>query len=264
MITNIYAACRLSIIPMRAEAAHRSEMVSQLLFLEHFEILEAAAGWVRIRTTSDQYEGWIQEGQFSRVTQEAYSAWLQLPKALVGLDTTLSKATLGTTQIDLQHGTFIPLSLGSWKLGDAEYHFHASLHVPVKEDFAQDIVAVAKSYHLSPYLWGGRSRTGIDCSGFSQVVYRHFGYYLPRDAYQQAAAGDTVDFISMIQAGDLAFFDNENGKITHVGIMLDQEHIIHASASVRIDRMDATGIYNEELQKYSHKLRIIKRYTNVS
>ncbi len=119
---------------------------------------------------------------------------------------------------------------------------------------------LALSYKNTPYLWGGRSQWGIDCSGFSQLIYSCFGISLPRDAYQQAEMGEIVDFISEIQVGDLAFFDNADGRITHVGIMLDRDTIIHASAKVRIDRMDTEGIFNAELNRYSHKLRIIKRY----
>lgn len=109
-------------------------------------------------------------------------------------------------------------------------------------------------------MWGGRSRYGIDCSGFSQLVYKHFGISLLRDAYQQAESGQTVDFLSEILPGDLAFFDNEAGRITHVGVMIDYETIIHAAGRVRVDKMDNQGIFNADLNRYTHNLRIVKRY----
>lgn len=109
-------------------------------------------------------------------------------------------------------------------------------------------------------MWGGRSNAGIDCSGFSQVVYKHFGISLLRDAYQQAESGKAIDFLTEIRAGDLAFFDNEAGRITHVGIMIDHETIIHAAGRVRVDKMDNEGIFNLDINKYTHRLRIVKRY----
>ena len=119
---------------------------------------------------------------------------------------------------------------------------------------------VARSFLHAPYQWGGRTHAGIDCSGFSQAVMRQFGVSLPRDAWQQATEGTTVDFLPAAQTGDLAFFDNDQGRITHVGIMLGNGQIIHASGCVKIDQIDNQGIFSSQLQKHSHKLRIIKRY----
>mgnify|MGYP003978580471 FL=1 len=116
----------------------------------------------------------------------------------------------------------------------------------------------AMMYLNSPYLWGGRTPFGIDCSGFTQMVYRLQGIDLPRDAYQQAEVGTTLSFVEESEAGDLAFFDNAEGKVIHVGIILDNNHIIHASGKVRIDRIDQQGIFNKEEGKHTHKLRLIK------
>jgi gamma-D-glutamyl-L-lysine dipeptidyl-peptidase len=112
----------------------------------------------------------------------------------------------------------------------------------------------------TPYLWGGKTACGIDCSGFSQQVFKQFGIKLPRDSYQQAEAGEVVGFLMEAQCGDLAFFDNEEGRITHVGIMLGNDEIIHSSGKVRIDKIDSQGIINSETGARTHKLRIIKRY----
>ena len=122
-----------------------------------------------------------------------------------------------------------------------------------------NLVNTALHYLNSPYMWGGKSPFGIDCSGFVQCVYQLHGVQLPRDAYLQAEHGETLGFIDESEAGDLAFFDDEEGKITHVGIIMSDYHIIHAFGQVRIDRLDQTGIFNNALNKHTHKLRVIKK-----
>ena len=114
-------------------------------------------------------------------------------------------------------------------------------------------------YLNAPYLWGGKTPFGIDCSGFTQMVYKLNGFALPRDAYQQAEIGETLSFVEEAEPGDLAFFDDDEGNIIHVGMVLEQGTIIHASGKVRIDALDHQGIYNKELKNYSHKLRLIKK-----
>ena len=121
------------------------------------------------------------------------------------------------------------------------------------------LVSTALHYLNSPYLWGGKSPFGIDCSGFVQCVYQLHGIQLPRDAYLQAAHGETLGFIDESEPGDLAFFDNNEGKITHVGIIMPDYHIIHAFGQVRIDRLDQTGIFNSLQNTHTHKLRVIKK-----
>jgi gamma-D-glutamyl-L-lysine dipeptidyl-peptidase len=116
------------------------------------------------------------------------------------------------------------------------------------------------SWLNAPYQWGGRSVFGVDCSGFTQIIFRQLGIKLMRDAYQQAESGEMVNFISEGRCGDLAFFDNDDKKIVHTGILLGNDEIIHASGRVRIDKIDHYGIFNTEKNSYSHHLRMIKRY----
>lgn len=255
-----YGICTLALVPLRAEQTHRSEMVSQVLFGELFEILDIQPDWTAIRLLETSYLGWIQNGQFKALETQAMEHYLKGEPSLVGREGGL--LFNDTDQLQLCHGTKLYLDEANrFRLAQLDMVYHGSFNLFYKDDFEAEVAELALSYKNSPYLWGGRSQWGIDCSGFSQLIYSSFGIDLPRDAYQQAEIGETVDFISEIKVGDLAYFDNAEGRITHVGIMLDRDTIIHASAKVRIDRMDNEGIFNQELNRYSHKLRIIKRYT---
>ncbi|MCY7361282.1 MAG: C40 family peptidase, partial [Ignavibacteria bacterium] len=143
-----------------------------------------------------------------------------------------------------------------------KYKIKAKTKVITQTELKPDedqITEIALKYLNAPYLWGGRSPYGIDCSGFTQMVYKFFGIRLKRDAYQQAEQGRTIDYIDHTQTGDLAFFHNEDGKIKHVGIILQHKKIIHASGCVRIDSIDHHGIYNHDKKTYSHNLRFFKR-----
>ncbi|WP_333862684.1 C40 family peptidase [Sphingobacterium sp.] len=254
-----YGICTLAIVPLRLEQAHRSEMVSQVLFGELFEVLDEQADWTSIRLLDTDYLGWIQNGQFQKFDDLDMQQYLSGKPILVGRDGGLLLSD--TDRFQLCHGTKLYLTAeNTVDFPPLRLTYQGDFNPFSKNQFKTEVAQLALSYKNTPYLWGGRSQWGIDCSGFSQLIYSCFDLLLPRDAYQQAEMGQTVDFISEIKVGDLAFFDNAEGRITHVGIMLDRDTIIHASAKVRIDRMDTEGIFNAELNRYSHKLRIIKRY----
>lgn len=121
------------------------------------------------------------------------------------------------------------------------------------------IADTAMKFINSPYIWGGRLPSGLDCSGFTQLVYKIQGTPIPRDSWQQAEKGKIIDFIDQAEPGDLVFFDNDRGKIAHVGMILSRGLVIHASGRVRIDSIDHHGIFKPEINGYSHKLRTIKR-----
>jgi len=233
-------------------------MVSQVLFAEQFEVLQEEKEWVYIRMFDVDYEGWLQSGQFIPLPEDHFRAIPEDDYFVV--DVIGATAFLDDRKVDLIPGTKISKQLLQQQYLDFPYRIEGNLRSPDVADFETELPKLIDYYHNSPYLWGGRSHMGIDCSGLSQTIYTHFGIQLPRDAYQQAEQGKVVDFLSEIMPGDLAFFDNEEGRITHVGIMINAETIFHASANVRIDKLDSQGIFNKEQNRYTHKLRIVKRF----
>ncbi|WP_442844975.1 C40 family peptidase [Leeuwenhoekiella sp. H156] len=245
-----YGICPLSIVPMRLEPSDAGEMVNQVLYGEHFKVLEIRKKWSRIRLAHDKYEGWIDNKQYKEITEEDYFAADERTPVLA--TDLLQMATSSDN-----HVLSIPLGaqLANLDLTGDQYEGNTISEKRDKSAF----VNTALLYLKSPYLWGGRTPFGIDCSGFTQMVYRLNGHALFRDASQQAAQGEPLSFIEECEPGDLAFFDNEEGRIVHVGIMLQDNHIIHAHGEVRIDRIDHTGIYNAERRTHTHKLRVIKK-----
>lgn len=251
----VYGFCKLSIIPCRREASDKSEMLNQLLFGETYEVLEIQKKWIKIRSFFDQYESWICIKQYTPITKPLFDE----------LNANTPQFQYEMIQVVEHQSQIFPIVLGSHlyginndilKVGEEEFRYEGALCGAVKTK--STIVQDAFMYLQAPYLWGGKSPFGIDCSGLTQMVYKLNGIFLPRDAWQQAQCGEVYSFVEESEAGDLAFFDNEEGKIVHVGIVLDNGRIIHASGTVRIDKLDHYGIFNEELNKYTHKLRLIK------
>ncbi|MBC8052557.1 MAG: C40 family peptidase [Sphingobacteriaceae bacterium] len=253
-----YGVCNLSIIPLRAEASDKSEIFTQLLFGDCFEILELTDPWVRIKTCYDEYEGWIDCKQITPVKNCLLESATQT--SVLGLKPyhELTKMSTGE-KLRLVAGSSIPETIdGKFFLGNEEYQLQPD-SILSSTNFDSSVLDYAKFYLGAPYLWGGKSLFGIDCSGFTQIVFKMLGKKLKRDAWQQAEQGQIVNFLQEAKAGDLAFFDNAEGRVIHVGIMLDEQHIIHASGRVKIDPIDGQGIYSLDLKRHTHKLRIIKR-----
>lgn len=256
MSTAKYAFAFLSSTPMRAEATDRSEMVNVVLFGEAFEIIERKPKWVKIRLQHDSYEGWIDPQMSKEISQDVYDGLRTAPKYFQS--EVAGKITDAAGEVfSLSKGACLPgLQGNKLVIGEYQFSFEGLLHESKKDRVT--LKKTALDYLGTPYFWGGRTTFGIDCSGFTQMVYRMNGIYLPRDASQQAKKGITLSFLEECQPGDLAFFDNAEGNIVHVGIVLEDYKIIHASGRVRIDTLDHSGIYNDELGKHTHKLRVLK------
>jgi gamma-D-glutamyl-L-lysine dipeptidyl-peptidase len=251
----------LSIVPGRAEPADSSEQVTQLLFGECYEIKETRKRWMRIQTFFDNYECWIDLKQHTPL-EEKLAVKIQkqkfIPVSLEAVGLVEDVATKSMTPI--MAGSSLPyFENGRFQIGKREFLFDGQVQMKADKKNTDLVVQHAYMYINTPYLWGGRHPFGVDCSGLTQVCYKMIGMNIPRDAYQQAALGHSLSFIEEAEPGDLAFFDNAEGRIIHVGIMLENNHILHASGKVRIDRIDHQGIYNNEINDYSHRLRIIKR-----
>lgn len=251
-----YGICNLAVIPMRAEPNERSEQVSQLLFGEAYELLEWGEKWVKIKTGHDSYEGWISRLQVVMLAHIEYQNLLETPAPITYRPITHAWRVSDNSSLYLPATSCLVFLNGTTsRIKQEKYAITGNTAL----DY-EDITQAALSYLNTPYLWGGRTHFGIDCSGFTQAVYRMYGVQLLRDASQQATQGSNVDFAPEAKPGDLAFFDNAEGRITHVGILLSANSIIHASGRVKIDHFDTEGIYSDELKRYTHKLRIIKRY----
>jgi cell wall-associated NlpC family hydrolase len=255
-----YGICRVAVAHVRAEAGDRSEMSSQLLFGDHVEVLEKEERWWKIKNAYEGYEGWMDFRQLAMIPQDEYLKNNEC-KDLVPLQIDNTLVAEDGSKYYLSAGSSLPqLQDGFCKLADQKYQLLFSPTQAPEAPEREMIRQTALFFQNVPYLWGGRTIFGLDCSGFVQTVYKINGVKLRRDAWQQAEDGTLVGFLPEVQLGDLAFFDNEEGRITHVGLMLSPNEIIHSSGKVRIDPIDDQGIYNKELGKYSHKLRIIKRY----
>ncbi|MFA5620576.1 MAG: C40 family peptidase [Weeksellaceae bacterium] len=249
-----YVICRVSVAPLRVEETDRSEMVTQLLFGEKAEVLIRHKNWLKIKADFDGYEGWADVKQFIELTEQEYTS----NREEVYTSESFNLAVEDGHPLSLPLGCTLPdLKNGKFRLGDKTLEYYGEFR---KGDLTKsEIPVLAEMYLNTPYLWGGKSNFGIDCSGFVQQVYKFCGFKLPRDAREQALVGEPLSFVEEAEPGDLAFFDNEEGKIIHVGIILENNKIIHAHGNVRIDPLDATGIFNTDSQAYSHRLRVIKK-----
>jgi len=250
-----YGFCHLSVIPVRETPSDLSQMTTQLLFGDVFEVLDTKGNWLQIKNAFDNYIGWIDNKQQIAISIEEFN---KLKNTLYTNDKSGELILNGDFYPVLPASSFP--SMNSFEVGD--YRFENSLSLnSFSEKNSNKIASIAKTYLNAPYLWGGKTPFGIDCSGFTQSVYKIVGIKLKRDASQQATQGKTLSFLSEAKVGDLLFFDNEEEKITHVGILLNNNKIIHASGKVRIDTVDHQGIFNEETKNYSHKLRLIKTHS---
>ena len=254
----VYTVCCVPVSPLRAEPSHKSEMVSQQLFGEKSTIIETGVdNWVKIELKYDGYNGWCQLSHLAEIDKDQYDK----------IDKDLTSGWVN--EIDYNgHRMFVPMGclLSAFKNGKAFWrknsvHFKGEIWNPEEIEITNKVIKqVAYKFLNTPYLWGGKSVFGIDCSGFTQMTYKFLNVRLPRDAWQQAEKGIPIDFLQEAHCGDLAFFNNEAGNIIHTGILLNEHEVIHSSGKVRVDKIDTQGILNSDTKQRTHTLRIIKRY----
>lgn len=255
-----FAVCRVAIAPLRTAASDRAEIATQLLFGDKVEVLEQAEPWYRIRNAYDDYEGWMDFKQLAEISGEEYEQII-IDDNLVPPAVNNSIAAPDGTLYYLPASCSLPFYAdGYCSIGNQKFKVMFDPYQVSSATYA-DIPQLAYFFKNAPYLWGGKTLFGIDCSGFTQAVLKLVGIPIKRDAAQQAEQGETVNFLPEVKTGDLAFFDNAEGRIIHVGIMLSPNQIIHASGRVKIDAIDDQGIYSDELGRYSHHLRIVKRFS---
>ncbi len=254
-----YALCHLSVVPLRNSPSDKSEQVSQILFGEIVEILETKGrSWSKVRCTWDNNIGWVKSRQIKPITlpekelfEERYAYCLDLFHPLLSNDHSMP-ITLGARLPDFDGMKFVFDRKSYFYSGQAVFPENL---LPTTER----VLKIARRYLLAPYQWGGRSPLGIDAAGFTQMVFKIVGYNLHRSTDQQVHQGQLIDFIEQAAPGDLAFFENNHGNVSHTGILLPDYRIIHAFEQVRIDKIDHYGIFNEDDQRYTHRLRVIKR-----
>ncbi|NLN95355.1 MAG: C40 family peptidase [Bacteroidales bacterium] len=255
-----YGIGHLSVIPLRKHPFHTAEMTSQILFGETFVVYEKYYNWNRVRCSFDNYEGWVNQIEYQSISEETFVALSNRQAAIV--------SDMVEVMYDHTRNRMFPVLIGStlpgykdqaFEIEGIKYSFEGEVTMPSIGTNCRKLIENAWVFLQSPYLWGGRTPFGIDCSGFVQLVFKLCGISLQRDSSQQATQGEVVNLLSESHPGDLAFFDNEDGQITHVGLMLDNQTIIHASGKVRSDKIDHHGIFNEETKQYTHKLRLIRR-----
>ncbi len=252
MKVNDTVFCHLSIVPVRAEHADEAEIVTQLLFGELAAVLEVHNQWRKVKSAHDGYEGWIDYKQVQPISEKAFQSLLKNNVRQVQLVETLNSPW---GPINTVKGSLLSSTVNSFNIDN--FSFERLTAAATSKTL--DIGNLAMSYLNSPYLWGGRTPFGIDCSGFTQAVLRFFGVEILRDASQQANQGEAINYQDAT-IGDLVFFVNSEGTIHHVGILLENNKIIHASGRVRIDKLDQKGIYNDERNEYSHNFHSIRRF----
>lgn len=255
-----------SVVPVRSDASEGAEQLTQLLFAETCDILEERPRWKRIRNHADGEEGWVDFKMITSMTEDEYdtfrkndlSVLVQMPMAFAVSENNgqTIPLTAGTRLPNYQNGQFEVLGV-RFRIDPAM----VTKPLPLDKDNFMNITRFMLNI---PYLWGGKNALGMDCSGFTGIVMSLFGHRLPRNARQQVMLGNEIVFLQEAQCGDLAFFDHRSRNaadtnISHVGILLDSEHIIHCSGRVKVERIDAQGIISTETGEHTHDLRIIKR-----
>jgi gamma-D-glutamyl-L-lysine dipeptidyl-peptidase len=246
--------CENVFVPLRSGPSHKSEMLSQILFGEKYTVADKSGTWLKIETVFDKYLGWIDFNHLQQSPDDGKSGVYVLNNNMLCYREDKTKMVL-EAGCEIFNPDF-----------EGKFFFIGTNKYTTSNEFSKNYIETSDTFSdtamkfiNSPYLWGGRLPSGLDCSGFTQLVYKIHHIAIPRDSWQQAEAGKNIDFIDESIPGDLVFFDNDRGKIAHVGMILSKGLVIHCSGRVRIDSIDHQGIFKQEINGYSHKLRTIRR-----
>lgn len=259
----MFAISLHSIIPVRVEAREGAEQSTQMLFGELCTILEQIPRWNRVKLASDGQEGWVDAKMITLMSKDEHKAYRNsLTKAaMVAFPMTYAVSENNGQTIPLTAGTRLAnYNAGRFEVLGVGFRIDPSMVIETPIELNQDnLLRTVRFFINVPYLWGGKNALGMDCSGFSQVIMSLFGKSLLRNASEQVTQGMSVESLETVQAGDLAFFDHEDGKISHVGIVIDPARVIHCSGRVKVEKLDSKGIFNAEIGAYSHHLVTIRR-----
>ena len=251
---NTHAICQLAVCPLRHSASDESEIVSQLLFGDYVTILTDGKPWIQVRNESDGYEGWMDFKQLKFISEDDFIAGTSIKHPVISEAQLILQGPHGN--IVVMQGASLPfLEGGSCKIGSDTY----TLQSNDLSNHSKSVFDLSMLYLNAPYLWGGKSLFGIDCSGFVQNVFKAKGLFVPRDASKQVSYSHSIAWEEREQ-NDVVFFTTSSSKVTHVGIMIDKNRIIHAHGRVRIDKCDDIGIFNDEQNKYTHQFHSISRW----
>lgn len=262
-----------SIIPMRAEASEASEMLTQMLFGETCTVLEELPRWKRVRSDLDGQEGWVDFKMITPMSAAEYRTYYKEWRdthARVLFPMTYAVSQNNQQTLPLTLGTRLPNYQpdGTFSVLGVQFRIDPNMVAPEAAILnEQNLLHVTRFLLNTPYLWAGKSALGMDCSGLTQVVHTLFGHELKRNAREQITQGRAIKQLRSAKAGDLAFFDHHDDRISHVGILLDSERILHCSGRVKVERIDSEGIYSTEMAdgehpdgQYTHHLVAIRRY----
>ena len=246
-----FGICPLSIVPVRLNPDDTAELVSQILYGEHFKVLESRKAWSRIRIAFDDCEGWVSNTQINLIEQTIFTSLEKSKTAQCNCEL--------ISFVETSPSILLPITIGSSPRNASLLSHIFESNTETFQSGKNNLVQTALLYLNAPYLWGGKTPFGIDACGLTQMVYKINGYKLLRSVSEQASQGNPLSFIEESEPGDLAFFDDKDGVIHHVGIIMAHNHIIHVDGKVRIDRLDHTGIFNANEGTYSYQLRVIKK-----
>lgn len=249
--------CLVTQIPVRSKPSEKSEMITQVLFGETFKVEEINGSWVNVNLYDDHYRGWVDTKMITPLSKNDFDQLRDVPVRFTRFIHHTFLESIGP--VILPPGSTIYSTEGGKSHFFKDYGLNMSYVPSIKVQSRKNLISSAENWLNAPYLWGGKTPFGFDCSGFTQVIYKTMGINISRDAVHQSSEGDLVNFLSTALPGDLAFFENEEEEISHVGIIHSNGKVIHCFGKVKIDDIDQQGIYNKAQEKYTHKLRLIKR-----